>query len=405
MNWKDLWHDTRLLVAVFVLLALVLSIDKISRGPRPEFGPAGTHYNNYVIFRNSAQNLRDGDNLYKHWSNEQFDLYKYSPTFAACMLPFSWLPTALGVCAWNVGGALILLLALRSLPVSSQASGAMAWLVLKDLVTNVQSSQANALTAGLMILAVAYWERARWWSAGSALAMSFYIKLFGAATGILWIMYPRRGRSLLAIAGTLAVWGLLPLLATSPSLLVWQYQNWGEMLRQDHAASLGTSVMGIMEVWFGLSGHKSWTVMAGGALLVLPLTRIKQHAAPGFRLAMLASVLLWVVLFNHKAESPTFVIAAAGMAIWFCSQPYSRINAALVALMLVVTSFGASDIYPNWMQNQWIYPYHLRVFPPLFIWIKLQTELWTRAYELGAEVALATIAGTPTPHASRLRAA
>jgi hypothetical protein len=402
MRWQDAWQDTRVLAAVFVLLALVLGLDKYARGAREELGPAATHYNNFVIYGNSAAHLREGENLYQPWPHKQFDLFMYSPTFAACFWPLTMLPTVIGLCLWNIGGALVLLFAFRSLPVSSAASAAMAWLVVKDLMTTLQNSQANALTAGLIILAVAYWERERWWSAGSALAMSFYIKLFGAVAGILWLMYPHRKRSLTAIVGSLVVWGLLPLLVTTPALLAWQYQNFGTMLRAVHSESLGMSVMGILQAWCGLSGHKMWTVLIGGVLLMLPLARVRQHRAKEFRLGMLASVLLWVVLFNHKAESPTFVIAAAGMAIWFCSQAFSRVNAALVAVMILMTSFGASDLYPDWLQDQWIFPYHLRVLPPLAIWIKLQTELWTRQYASRDEVVTTS---SPREVPPRLRAA
>jgi len=43
----------------------------------------------------------------------------------------------------------------------------------------------------------------------------------------------------------------------------------------------------------------------------------------------LASLLVFVVIFNHQAERPSFVIAATGAAIWFVESPRDRLRLAL----------------------------------------------------------------------------
>lgn len=111
----------------------------------------------------------------------------------------------------------------------------------------------------------------------------------------------------------------------------------------DHAASLGMSVMGLLTAWFGITGHKTITVVIGGLILLSPLLRRSQFKSLRFRLGMLASVLMWVVLFNHKAESPTFVIATAGVAVWSASRPVTA-NIALVVLTVLLSGFSSSDL-------------------------------------------------------------
>ena len=142
--------------------------------------------------------------------------------------------------------------------------------------------------------------------------------------------------------------------------------------------------MGIMEACFGMTGHKSLTVLMGGLILIAPLARRSQYSNQQFRLGLLASVLLWVVLFNHKAESPTFVIASCGVAVWFCSRPITAVNIGLVVFAQILTGFSTSDLFPQWLQDEWVAPYHLKAVPCLAVWIKLQAELWWPAEKVVA---------------------
>jgi len=41
-----------------------------------------SHYNNYIIFKQSFYHLIAQKDLYIHYPQEQYDLFKYPPTFA-----------------------------------------------------------------------------------------------------------------------------------------------------------------------------------------------------------------------------------------------------------------------------------------------------------------------------------
>lgn len=60
-----------------------------------------TEYNNYVIFKTSFYNLWQNKNLYILYPNEQWDLYKYSPTFAFLFGVFAVFPNFIGLFFWN----------------------------------------------------------------------------------------------------------------------------------------------------------------------------------------------------------------------------------------------------------------------------------------------------------------
>lgn len=45
--------------------------------------------------------------------------------------------------------------------------------------------------------------------------------------------------------------------------------------------------------------------------------------------------MVYVVLFNHQAEFQSFVIASAGMAVWFASGRRTVVRAVVVACCLI----------------------------------------------------------------------
>ena len=66
-----------------------------------------THYNNFLIFRQSFYHLIDHQDMYQLSGFEYMDLYKYSPSFALFMGPIAILPVVPGLLAWNMVNALV----------------------------------------------------------------------------------------------------------------------------------------------------------------------------------------------------------------------------------------------------------------------------------------------------------
>ena len=79
-----------------------------------------THYNNFLIFRQSFFHLIQHKDLYSAYSNEYYDLYKYTHTFALLMFPFAYLPNLAGLILWNILNAVILFYAFRKFPFANE---------------------------------------------------------------------------------------------------------------------------------------------------------------------------------------------------------------------------------------------------------------------------------------------
>lgn len=372
-NLQEKLLDQKNILLLYLLLAVAVAIQSYHQGIT-DFG--ATHYNNYVIFKHSFAHLINGQDLFIHYEKEYFDLYKYSPTFALFMGLFWYLPDLLGLALWNVLNVVLLYWGLKKLPFIKYHHAAIAmWIVLLEMVTSIQNEQSNAMIAGLIIWSFTLLEDKKNIWAALCIVITVYIKLFGIVAFALYLLYPQRWK----LVGYTIFWtiflAVIPLLVCSWDELLMQYQSWGNMLGNDHSASLGYSVMGWFESWFGWLPNKASVVLIGAGIFCLPYLRFSKYNDLRFRLLFLASVLLWIVIFNHKAESPTFVIALSGVAIWFFAGERNILDKVLLFLVLLFTSLASTDLFPKPVRLTYIVPYTLKAVPCILVWVKIMYEL------------------------------
>ena len=343
--------------------------------------PGGyTHYNNFLIFRQAFVHLLEGRDLYLNFPAEHFDNFLYSPTFAALMAPFARLPTWLGLVVWDLAVAAILVAGVRSTPgLDARARALLVWFILPEFIGSAQSSQTNPAIVGLLLLTLAMAERQRAWAAALFLALAGYVKLFPLAAGLLFLLYPERVRLVLWTAAWMVVLAALPLLFVSPDQLAWQYANWWRLhTTSTHAAGIGLSLAGILQSWFGLQPPRGVLPAAGGLLMLLPLTNTRAFSRLPFRAAFLGAILMWMIAFNHLSESPTFVIAMAGIGLWYFSQEGTPAHRVLLWLAFLLVSVTYSDLVPGSIRDRYIHPYALKGLMVAVIWGVAVVELTLR---------------------------
>jgi hypothetical protein len=366
---------------VFILVTLFTIIASIQSKPTEKIKEVNgvkeyTDFNNYLIFKQSYFHLIENKDLYKEYPDEYWDLYKYSPTFSLFFSFFAYLPDTLGLLFWNLLNAWLLVFGIYLLPKLDITKKALILLVsLLELLTSLQNEQSNGLIAGLIILSVALLERKHYFFAAFCIVFSIYVKLFGIVALVLFLMYPKKGKLILYSTFWVIILFLLPLLFIDISQYKFIYESWGNMLSNDLAISHGYSVMGWLHTWFGININKMAIVIIGIFMFCLPLIRIKLYESYKYKLLMLASVLIWIVIFNHKAESPTFIIAMAGVSIWFIISEKNKLNSILFILAFIFTSLSPSDIFPRFIRKEWFEPYAIKAVPCIIIWIKIIYDL------------------------------
>jgi hypothetical protein len=372
---SNFFLQTRIVFGVYVLLAVIASLQAILLPAHFYAGVPYTEYNNYVIFKNSFYHLLAGKNLYILYPNEQWDLYKYSPSFALGMGLLAHLPDWLGVTAWNLCNALALFFAVQLLPFKERTRSVLLWFLMLELLTSLQNTQSNGIMAALFVAAYGCLRRGKISLAVLWVVIATFIKVYGIIGVCLFLFYPDKVKS----AGYFILWTLLfavlPVVVIPFSTLLWQYHNWANMMAADQSASYGLSVMGWLHSWFGINNGKAIVTVTGVFLFLIPFARFRLYRNEVYKLLMLAFMLTWVIIFNHKAESPTYIIAITGVGTWYFLKPPQLWRRVLLAAAFIFTCLSPTDVFPPFVREHFFQPYTIKAIPCMLIWVVIFIEL------------------------------
>ncbi len=370
---KILSHRT-IIVILYVLLAVGASTQSLLLSPKTnqEEVTEYTKYNNYIIFSQSYHHLKNNQDLYIAYPDEHWDLFKYTPTFSVFFGFFTLFPDWLGLNLWNLLNVLVFLSAIYYLPrLNNIQKGWLLLIVLLEFMGSMMGEQSNALIAGLLVFSFGLLENKKLLIASLCIVLTVFIKLFGVVGFALFLFYPQKWKLALYSLGWTLIMLLIPFIFIDYEQYMALISSYDNMLTNDHIISNGFSVMGWLNSWFSLNVSSLVVVLTGAAVFLLPLARIKAYKYFSFRYLTLASLLLWIVIFNHKAESPIYIIAMTGVALWFIEGKKSPINIFLLVLALVFTSLSSTDLFPTYLRTDFIQPYAIKAFPCILIWMKI----------------------------------
>lgn len=334
--------------------------------------------NNFLIFRAASWHLLHDQDLYAAYPALHFDYYKYSPTFALLFLPFALPPFWIAMLLWNALNAAALYFAIGTVLPLRRANVARA-IVFLDMLGSLQNVQSNALVAALIIFTFAAYERRHTVLGSASATIGAVIKVFPLAGVSFALFHRRKVRVAVALVVSAVVLAALPLLVTTPGVLRMQYASWKAISALD-AQTRGFSVMEMVHL-VTRTDWPNWPIqLLGAVLLVAPMiARPLRHGEWKFRRLYLCSVLLFCLIFNHKAESPAFVIGVSGMAIWFAAlDQRTRWEWALFIGIVLFTILASSDAMPRVLQRELFDPYRLKVVPLIVMWVEIQRRLWRR---------------------------
>jgi hypothetical protein len=356
--------DQRLLLLIYVSAVLIVTIQ------RGVFG----FPNDFAIFRTSFWNLLANKDLYALRLDQARDYFKYSPSFALLFAPFAVLPFVVGLFFWDLVNALAIFFALRLL-LSREESALAQVLVAVPTLRAIQSSQSNALIAALIIVAFVSFERGWLWRGAIVIALGAVTKIFPLAALSFALPRPDRVRAILITGLTTAILIALPLLVNSPGALAAQYQSWGALERGE-AGLVGSSAMELFRdagiTW------PAWPVqlIAGAILLAVLILRMRDWNDRNLRLQFLGFVMVFCVVFNHRAERQSAVIALSGMVISYLAYPRPRAawRTALFAIVYFLVVVSGSEIVPDAIKHVLAPPTRFSI-PLTILWLVMLGEL------------------------------
>lgn len=338
------------------------------------------------MFAQPFHNLLLNKSIYGLHPDLYFDNYKYSPTFAWLMGAFHFLPISVGVVLWNLLNTLVLLLGVwrylseDGLDIHKDQADKKCWLamliIFPEALITAQNLQSNNLIVGAMLLGLYHLRNERVWQAAFFFVLCGFIKFYGMAAAIFFLFYPKKFQFLLAMSVWTLLFALAPLTIIPPDSLLSEYQEWMKVLLVSKLKQQ-VSVMGILQSWFGLSISFEAVEAVGLLLFLLPLLRFRLWCNRLYQQRMVAYFLLFIIVFNKMAESPTYVMAITGVALWWVTlKERSRLDLGLLALAVIFTSLSPTDLFPKFIQKEFLMPYNIKALPCVMIWLRVQCQIW-----------------------------
>ncbi len=298
-------------INLWCILAIVASVKAIAQ---PD------HKTVFPCFADSARNWWADQTMYD--SPGRITGYRYGPTFAVMVTPFSVFPNSIGGVLWSVASVAILVLSIRSLTLhvlpGNWSDRWQAWLLILALVGSARgiwSAQSNSFVFGFAAFGVSAMARDQYWRASVWLAACVTIKMWPMALVMLLMScFPKQliGRFTLAMVGS----ALLPFLTRPPAMVIRHYNEWFTLLtgpyrtlRQGGYRDLYT----ILESIFPTVNDNAYLVLQlglAGAACLWCLWRSRHESKPELLTSILTIWLTWQLLVGPGTERLTFQLAA-----------------------------------------------------------------------------------------------
>lgn len=373
-----LFYTSKFILGLYTLIGAIVGIQRYLLGP--------DHYNNFLIFQHSVFHFFNHQNPYPEYPAEYFDVFLYNPSFIILFLPFAYLPHFLGLLLWPTFTMVVYFLGVNTLPLPHKSKVFLFYLIIPELLTSLANLQTNPLIAAFTVLSFTFLENGEYQKASLFPSLNFFIKGYGAIAGIFFLLKNPRIKTFVYLGICFAFLGLLPLLFYSWKEFITLYEQWFVSLKDDYAINTGISAMGVIKSLVYTDASIP-LIQATGivAFLVTLISLLSRKNYDEVKFQFLAYVMLWMIIFNQAAESPTYIIASTGGFIWYLTSRKTQQDTALFILFFIMTVLSSSDLCPGYIRNTYVSPYSLKALPCMLIWLKIQWNL-LRTYIVSPEV-------------------
>lgn len=345
-------------------------------------------YNNFLIFRESFWHAIQKVSLYGEYPAQYNDVFLYGPFFSIFVAPFAITPIWMGLLTWSISLSLFLYIATRCMPLERRQHIFIYWFCAHELLTALFMSQFNIAIAAIIIFSFVCIEKEKDFWGAFFILLGTFIKLYGIV-GLAFFFFSRHKiKFSLSCVFWFVVMLITPMLFWGSEYTINQYVEWFAELtgkNDKNAFSLmqNVSLLGMVRKISQCATYSDiWLILSGLVIFGLPYLRIHQYKYSAFRYTLLASVLLFVVLFSTGSESSTYIIAFVGVAIWYVAAPWkrSKTDIALMVFAFILTSMSPSNLFPKYLRVHYVYPYALKALPCVLIWLKLSYEMCVKDY-------------------------
>ena len=375
---KQILTDPRTLLWVWMIIA-VTGMTRFGHGRE----------NNFLIFKYEFWHVVQQLPLYIHYPEQYFDLNLYGPTFSLVIAPFAVPPTWLGMLLWLIALTLFLYVAIRHNVFTTYQQVFIYWFCAHELLNGIQMQQFNIAIAAIIVLSYYCIEREKDFWAAFFIMLGTFVKIYGIVGLAFFFFSKHKGKFI----GSLIIWAVIlfvaPMVISSPGYIAGQYLEWFNVLTHKNADNMfshGTniSLLGVVRKISGCATYSDlWLIIPGLIAFAAPYLRFGQYTNNAFRQTLLASVLMFTVLFSTGSENSTYIIAVVGVAIWYTAAPWQRSkwDVALMVYVFFCCTMAHSDLMPRFIREEYMKPYGLKALPVILVWLKLCYEMVTKNYQ------------------------
>jgi hypothetical protein len=374
---KPFFSDFRTLFGLWMLLPVVAWIVKLH------------HCNNYFIYRGSFWNAARGWNIYMLNPAEYEDCHHYGPFFSLLFAPFAVGPYWVGLLLWGIALSMFLYWAIRSSTFTKPQQLFILWFCANELLNALFMQQFNIAVVATILLAFCLIEKEKDFWAAFFIMLGVFVKLY-SIVGLAFFFFSKHKGKFVA---SLLFWAVVMFVAPMPFFHGWdyivsQYGEWYHSLvtkngDNQFAIAQNISLLGMVRKISGCATYSDlWIIVPGLLLFAAPYLRFSQWKHVAFRQTLLASVLMFVILFSTGSENSGYITPMIGVVIWYVAAPWKRSkwDVVLMVYVMLCCSFAHSDLFPRPVRDSLIRPYALKALPVTIVWLKLCWEMLTKDY-------------------------
>jgi len=338
------------------------------------------NYNNFKIFCYSFEHLLQEKNLYSFYPNQYSDLYHYGPLFGLLIAPFYYLPVGFSLLMWGGLNAWALFKAIWSLPLDTTSKAIIIWISTHNLITSALNVQFNAMCSAMLILSYIYIIHKKDIWATLFIILGTFIKLYGIV-GLSFFFFSKNKKKFIIWTGLWIITFLvLPMVICTPNYIIQCYVDWYISLTDKNAANIDilqtqvdVCVMGIVrKITHNPSLSNLYYIIPAIIIMGVSYFKFKLHKQLNFQLALLSSLMMFIVLSSTGSESPTYIIAFPGVGIWYVLERKKNfLTISLLIFTLVISSFSPTDLFPRFIRVNYLQPYAMMALPVFLVWLRL----------------------------------
>jgi len=343
--------------------------------------------NNYLLYKWSWFHLVEQKNIYLHYPQLFDDCHHYGPFFGLIIAPFAMFPDAVGVTLWSIFNTWILYKAVTMLPLDPKKQVMILLICAHELMTSSFSVQVNPFITALMLFTFIFIRKEKDFWAALMIIIGTYIKLYGIV-GLAFFFFSENKVKF--------IWGLifwavvlmgLNMLVSSPRFVIQSYWDWYHSLQakdvENNASRMqDIGVKGMIRRIFDIHLSDIQVIIPAMVVFFTSYLRFKSFKKLKFQLLILCSTLIFPIIYSSSSESPTYIIAFMGVAIWYANldRPVTNFEIFLIIFAVVITSFSPSDLFPHYLSEHVTKKYGLKALPVFIIWLKIIYETWIRDF-------------------------